>query len=310
MHRRGLGALLSMTRILVCDPIAEEGIKLLENKGYTVTRGWQLPKAQLLSVIAAYDAIIVRSATRVTAELLSKAVKLKVVGRAGEGLDNVNLEEARARGIRVVNTPHVASVSVAELTMAHMLALARKIVDGTNTLREGKWVKDALMGIELKGKTLGIVGCGSIGKTVERLALAFGMNVLAVDACADGKFVPLEEMLPRADFISIHVPLTPQTWHMISTREFNLMKEGVMLVDTSRGGVVDHEALYQALVQGKVKAAALDVFEQEPPGVSKLFRLENVIATPHVGAQTYEAQQRTSIEVAEKVIEALEAHES
>jgi D-3-phosphoglycerate dehydrogenase len=234
------------------------------------------------------------------------AKKLKVIGRAGEGLDNIDLEKAREMDIAVVNTPHVSAMSVAELTIAHLLALARGIVEGTLTLRAGKWAKEELMGVEVNGKTLGIIGCGNIGKTVERLALALGMKVLGVDACVYDRFVPLDEMLHEADFITIHVPLTPHTRHMLSTKEFNMMKNGVMLIDCSRGGVIDQEALYQALVSGKVKAAALDVFEEEPPKNSKLLTLRNVYATPHIGAQTQEAQLRASIQIAKKVIEALE----
>jgi D-3-phosphoglycerate dehydrogenase len=187
-----------------------------------------------------------------------------------------------------------------------LLALAKGIVEGTNSLREGKWAKDELMGTEINGKTLGIIGCGYIGKTVEQLAKSLGMKVLVVEECVIDRFVPLDDMLPQADFITIHVPLTSLTRHMISTKEFTMMKTGVMLIDCSRGGVVDQEALYQALVSGKVKAAALDVFEEEPPKNSKLLKLKNVIATPHIGAQTHEAQLRASIQIAEKVIKALE----
>jgi D-3-phosphoglycerate dehydrogenase len=293
-------------KILVCDRIADEGIKLMEEKGYEISRCWDLPKTQLTTVIADYDAIIVRSATKVTAEMLANAKKLKVIGRAGEGLDNIDLKKAAELNIEVVNTPHVAATSVAELTIGHLLALARGIVEGTMSLREGKWIKEQLMGVEINGKTLGIVGCGSIGKTVERLALALGMKVVGVDMCVYGRFVTLEEMLPQADFVTIHVPLTPHTRHMISAKEFAMMKDGVMIVDCSRGGVVDEEALYDALVSGKVKAAALDVFEEEPPKNSKLLRLKNVHGTPHIGAQTYEAQLKSSVMIAERVMAALE----
>jgi D-3-phosphoglycerate dehydrogenase len=293
-------------KILICDRIADEGIRLMEEKGYEVTKAWNLPKTELPKIVGEYDALIVRSATKVDADLIAMAKKLKVIGRAGEGLDNIDLEKASEMDIAVVNTPHVSATSVAELTIAHLLALARGIVEGTLTLREGKWAKEELMGVEINGKTLGIIGCGSIGKTVERLALALGMKVLGVDACVYDRFVPLDEMLHEADFITIHVPLTPHTRHMLSTKEFNMMKNGVMLIDCSRGGVVDQEALYQALVSGKVKAAALDVFEEEPPKNSKLLTLRNVYATPHIGAQTQEAQLRASIQIAKKVIEALE----
>jgi len=293
-------------KVLISDKIFEEGIKLLEEKGYQVTRAWDTPKTELPKIIADYDVLIVRSATKVKGELLDNAKKLKVIARAGEGLDNIDFKKVNSLGIALVNTPHVSFMSVAELTIGHLLALARSIVQGTISLREGKWEKEKLIGTEVNGKTLGIIGCGYIGKTVERLAISLGMNVLGVEECVYDRFVPLAEMLPQADFITIHVPLTPHTKHMISTREFNMMKDGVMLIDCSRGGVVDQEALYQALVSGKVKGAALDVFEDEPPENSKLLTLNNVIATPHVGAQTYEAQLKASVQIAKRVIEALE----
>jgi len=292
-------------RILISDKIFDEGIKLLEETGYQVTRAWDIPKVDLPKIIADYDVLIVRSATKVKGELLENAKKLRVIGRAGEGLDNVDYQRAQKMGITLVNTPHVSYMSVAELTIGHMLALARNIIQGTTSLREDKWEKEELMGHEVNGKTLGVIGCGYIGKTVEHLALALGMKVLPVEECVFDRFVSLGEMLPQADFITIHVPLTPHTHHMISTKEFNLMKNGVRLIDCSRGGVVDQEALYQALISGKVAGAALDVFEEEPPKNSKLLTLNNVIATPHMGAQTYEAQFKASIQIAKAVIEAL-----
>lgn len=260
-------------KVLVTDKLFNEGLQLLEAKGYEVTRAWNQPKADLPNLIGEYDVLIVRSATKVTASLLVKAKRLKVIGRAGDGLDNIDMQQAEEQGIRVVNTPHVASVSVAELTLGHLLAMARHIVEGTNTLRQGKWAKEDLMGTEVHGKTLGVIGCGSIGKEVEKLAAAIGMKVLGVDVCVERGSVSLEEMLPKADFITLHVPLYPHTRHMISTKEFAAMKDGVMLIDCSRGGVIDPEALYEALVSGKVKGAALDVFEQEPPKNNKLLTL-------------------------------------
>jgi D-3-phosphoglycerate dehydrogenase / 2-oxoglutarate reductase len=292
-------------KILVSDKIFEEGIKLLEQNGYQVTRGWDIPKTDLPKVIGDYDVLVVRSATKVKGDLLENAKKLKLIGRAGEGLDNVDYERAKQLNIRIVNTPHVSYMSVAELTIGHMLALSRNIVEGTLSLREGKWEKEKLIGNEVNGKTLGVIGCGYIGKTVERLAVALGMKVLPVEECVFDRFMPLGEMLPQADYITIHVPLTPKTRHMISTKEFALMKDGVMLIDCSRGGVVDQEALYEALVSGKVKGAAVDVFEEEPPKNSKLLTLNNVIATPHIGAQTSEAQIKASVQIAKAVIEAL-----
>ena len=294
-------------KILICDKIADEGIKIMEEKGYEITKCWALPKTELCNMIGDCDALIVRSATKVNADLMADAKKLRVIGRAGEGLDNIDLNKARELGIAVVNTPHVSYMSVAELTIGHLIALARGIVEGTLSLREGKWKKEELMGIEVNGKTLGVIGCGYIGKTVERLAISLGMKVLGVEECVFDRFIPLDEMLPEADFITIHVPLTSHTRHLLSTKEFNMMKDGVMIIDCSRGGVVDQEALYQALVSGKVKAAAVDVFEEEPPKNSKLLTLKNVIATPHIGAQTQEAQLKASVQVAKKVIEVLEA---
>jgi D-3-phosphoglycerate dehydrogenase len=293
-------------KILVSDKIFNEGIRILQEKGYQVTCAWDMPKSELSKIIADYEVLIVRSATKVKGELLDNAKKLKVIGRAGEGLDNVDFEKAQKLGIALVNTPHVSYMSVAELTIGHMLALSRNIMQCTTSLRRGQWEKEKLMGHEVNGKTLGVIGCGYIGKSVECIAIALGMNVLPVEECVHDRFVPLGTMLPQADFITIHVPLTPHTRHMISTKEFNLMKNGVMLIDCSRGGVVDQEALYQALVSGKVAGAALDVFEEEPPKNSKLLTLNNVIATPHMGAQTNEAQLKASIQIAYRVIEALE----
>ena len=297
-------------KVLICDKIADEGIKLLEERGYEITKCWALPKSELCDMVGDYDALIVRSATKVDADLMADAKKLRVIGRAGEGLDNIDLTKARELGIAVVNTPHVSYMSVAELTIGHLLALARGIVEGTLSLREGKWKKEELMGVEVNGKTLGVIGCGYIGKTVERLAVSLGMKVLGVEECVFDRFIPLDEMLPEADFITIHVPLTSHTRHILSTKEFNMMKDGVMIIDCSRGGVVDQDALYQALVSGKVKAAAVDVFEEEPPKNSKLLTLKNVIATPHIGAQTKEAQLKASVQVAKKVIEVLETSAS
>ena len=293
-------------KILVSDKIFDEGIKLLEEKGYQVTCAWDMPKTELPKIIVEYDVLIVRSATKVKGELLENAKNLKLIGRAGEGLDNVDFERAKQLGIKIVNTPHVSYMSVAELTIGHMLALSRNIVQGTTSLREGKWEKEKLIGAEVNGKTLGIIGCGYIGKTVELLAVALGMKALPVEECVFDRFVPLGDMLPQADYITIHVPLTPKTRHMLSTKEFALMKTGVMLIDCSRGGVVDQEALYQALVSGKVKGAAVDVFEEEPPKNSKLLTLNNVIATPHIGAQTYEAQAKASVQIAKAVIDVLQ----
>jgi D-3-phosphoglycerate dehydrogenase len=293
-------------KILICDKIADEGIRLLEEKGYKLTKAWDMPKDELPKIAAEYDALVVRSATKVRGDLIANGENLKVIGRAGIGLDNIDLERAKEMGITVVNTPQASATCVAELAIGHLLALARGIVKGTVSLREGKWAKKELKGVEVHGKTLGLIGYGNIAKIVERLALALGMKVIAVRSRVYDRFISLKEMLPKADFISVHVPLTQETRHMLSTSEFNMMKDGVMIIDCSRGGVIDQEALYEALVSGKVKAAAVDVFEEEPPGKHKLLSLENVYATPHIGAQTKEAQLRAGVQIAEKVIEELE----
>ena len=293
-------------KILICDKLAEEGIQLLKNKGYEITKGWEMPKEDLVKIVDDYDALIIRSATKVKGELLKNAKQLKVIGRAGIGLDNIDLEKTKERGIIVVNTPTASANSVAELTIGHMLSAARGIVKGTVTLRDGKWVKKELKGVELTGKTLGLIGYGNIAKIVEKVGIALGLNVLIVRSQVYDKFISLEEMLPKADFISIHIPLTIKTKHLLSTQEFNMMKDGVIIVDCSRGRIVDQEALYQAISTGKVKAAAVDVFEEEPPGKNKLLSLDNFSATPHIGAQTSEAQLRAGIQVAEKVIKELD----
>lgn len=293
-------------KILICDKIADAGIKLLEENGYKVMKAWDTPKDELPEIVGEYDALIVRSATKVKGDLIVNGQNLKVIGRAGIGLDNIDLEKAREMGITVVNTPQASSISVAELAIGHLLALTRGIVRGTVTLREGKWAKKELKGVEVHGKTLGLIGYGNIAKIVEKLALALGMKVIVVRSRVYDRFVSLKEMLPKADFISIHVPLTPRTRHILSTRELGMMKDGVMIIDCSRGGVVDQEALYQALVSGKVRAVATDVFEEEPPGKHKLLTLGNVHATPHIGAQTKEAQLRAGVQIAERVIEELE----
>jgi len=295
-------------RILICDKIADEGIKLFEEKGYEVTKAWDMPKDKLPTIVAEYDALIVRSATEVKGDLIANARNLKVVGRAGIGLDNIDSDKAGKMKIAVVNTPKASAISVAELAIGHLLALARDIVKGTNTLRSGRWAKKELKGMEVCGKTLGLIGYGNIARIVEKLALAFGMKVIVVRSKVYDRFVPLEEMLPEADFISIHVPLTQETRHLLSRSELGMMKDGVIIVDCSRGGVVDQTALYEALVSGKVKAAAVDVFEEEPPGKHKLFTLDSFHATPHIGAQTTEAQLRAGVQVATKVIEELEKH--
>jgi len=300
-------------KILVSDPIAEEGVKRLEEAGFEVKMRTDLAPKELIKIIPQYDGLIVRSATKVTREVISAGKELKAIGRAGIGLDNIDLEAARERGIRILNTPGATTISVAELALGHMLALARHIPQATASLKDGRWEKKRFMGTELYGKTLGIIGLGKIGREVAKRASAFGMDLVAYDPYVREvevrdlglKLLPLEDLLQYSDYITVHVPLTPETKHLLGEREFGMMKEGVRLIDCARGGVVDERALYNALVSGKVAGAALDVFEQEPPQDNPLLKLDNVIATPHLGASAQEGQVRSGVEIAEKIIAAL-----
>ncbi|MEO0081207.1 MAG: hydroxyacid dehydrogenase [candidate division WOR-3 bacterium] len=297
-------------KIIITDPIAKKGVELLKAAGFEVDERPGLPPDELRKVISAYDAIIVRSATKVTSDIIAAGTNLKVIGRAGVGLDNVDKKAADERKIKVVNTPAATSVSVAELALGLMLACARSIPQATASLRAQKWEKKAFKGTELYGKTLGLIGSGRIGTELAKRAVAMGMNVMVLDPfvkeCSYGTKCELGELLAQADYISLHVPKTPETTHMINRDTIAKMKKGVVIVNCARGGVVDEEALYEALVSGHVGAAALDVFESEPPKDYKLFTLPNVIGTPHIGAQTKEGQDRAGVQIAERVIEALQ----
>ncbi len=292
-------------KVIITDGIAKAGVKMLQDAGIEVDERPGLPPAELIQAIPAYDAIIVRSATKVTADVINAGKNLKVVGRAGVGLDNVDKKAADARGIKVVNTPAATSVTVAELALGHMLSCARSIPQATQSLREGKWEKKTFKGTELFGKTLGLIGSGRIGIELGKRAIAMGMSVLVYDPFIKespvGKLVELADMLKSADYISLHVPKTDKTFHIINKDSIAQMKKGVVIVNCARGGVVDEEALYEALKSGQVGAAALDVFESEPIKDFKLFSLPNVIGTPHVGAQTKEGQERAGIGIAEEV---------
>lgn len=296
-------------KIIVTDPIAPAGVKMLQDAGFQVDERPGIAPDELIRVIPEYDAIIVRSATKVTAEVINAGTKLKVIGRAGVGLDNVDKAAADARGIKVVNTPAATSVSVAELTLGLMLACARSIPQATQSLREGKWEKKTFKGFELYGKTLGLIGSGRIGTELAKRCVAMGMTVMVLDPfikeCSYGTKCEMDELLAKADFISLHVPKTPQTTNLINRETIAKMKKGVVIINCARGGIVDESALYDALVSGHVKAAALDVFESEPLKDYRLFSLPNVIGTPHIGAQTKEGQERAGIQVAALVKQAL-----
>jgi D-3-phosphoglycerate dehydrogenase len=296
-------------KVVITDPIAKQGVEILKTAGLEVDEKPGIPPDELIKAIPAYDAIVVRSATKVTKEVIEAGGNLKVIGRAGVGLDNVDKKTADARGIKVVNTPAATSISVAELALGMMLSCARQIPQATQSLREGKWEKKAFKGAELYGKTLGLIGAGRIGSELAKRCAVMGMSVLVFDPflkhCTAGRLCELPELISRADYISLHVPKTEQTFHIINKDAIARMKKGVVIINCARGGVVDEEALYEALKSGQVGAAALDVFETEPLKDYKLFSLPNVIGTPHVGAQTKEGQERAGIGIAEAVRDVL-----
>ena len=296
-------------KVLICDPLAESAIARLREAGLEVVERTGMSPEELAAELAkGYEAIVVRSATKVRKAAIDAAVGLKLIVRAGVGLDNIDVEYAREKGIQVRNTPRASTDSVAELTLAHMLALARSLPQATISLREGKWEKKAFKGIELSGKTLGVIGIGRIGQAVARRALCLGMRVIAFDKFVkesplpEVRMVSLEELLREADFITLHVPADP-AGPVIGQREIALMKDGAYLINCARGGVVDETALLSALNSGKLAGAGLDVFEEEPPKDMELLRHPKVSLTPHIGAQTKEAQARVGDEVVDILLE-------
>ena len=304
-----------MIKILVSDPLSEEGLKILKDVlNFSVDVQTGLKPEELKEKIKDYDALIVRSATKVTAQVIEAAEKLKVIGRAGVGLDNVDLGAATKKGIIVMNTPGGNTISTAEHAMSLILALSRNIAQANASTKKGEWKRSKFMGVELYSKVLGVVGFGRIGKEVARRALSFGMKVIAYDpflsrevAEAIGvEMVELKALLQQADYITVHTPMTDETKHMISVEAFALMKNGVRVINCARGGIIDEAALAEAVKQGKVSGAALDVFEKEPLSAeSELLKLDNVVLTPHLGASTEEAQLNVAVEVAEIVRDAL-----
>ncbi|RLF54284.1 MAG: phosphoglycerate dehydrogenase [Thermoplasmata archaeon] len=305
-------------KVLITDKLADEAIELLKREGFD-TKYEELDHDALLQEIADYDALIVRSRTKVTADIIEKGAKgkLKVIGRAGIGVDNIDVDKATELGIKVVNAPTGSTISVAELTIAHMLALARSIPKADSSMKKGEWIKKQLKGIELHGKTLGLIGSGRIAQHVARIAKGLGMNILVYSPhCTDEKArkmgarrATLEEVLREADFVSLHIPKTKDTYHLIDREKLSLMKRTAYLINCARGGVVDEEALYEFLRDGRIAGAAIDVFEEEPPKGSKLLDLDNVVLTPHIGANTTEAQIRAGTICAEQVIKVLRGEE-
>ncbi len=298
------------TKILIADDVSASGLTPLTEAGFTLDRNTGLKPEQLRDVISNYDALIVRSETKVTADILEAATRLKIIGRAGVGVDNIDVSAATARGVIVVNAPDGNTMTTAEHTVAMLCALARKVPQAHADLQAGRWNKKKFVGVELRGKTLGIVGLGRIGKVVATRARAFEMRVVAFDPFVsieqardlDIETASLEDVLRQADFLTVHTPLTNETRGIINAEAFAKMKKGVRVINCARGGLVDEAALYDAIKSGHVAGAALDVFEREPPASDNpLLALDEVIVTPHLGASTKEAQEGVAVTVAEEI---------
>jgi D-3-phosphoglycerate dehydrogenase / 2-oxoglutarate reductase len=307
-----------MFKILVSDKLEKEGLDILTaEKNFQVDCKFGLPAAELKTIIKDYDAMIVRSGTQVTAEIIEAADKLKVIGRAGVGLDNVDLPAATKKGIVAMNTPAGNTTSTAEHTMSMILALSRSIPQAVASVKSSKWERSKFVGVELYGKTLGIIGLGRIGSTVAKMAQGFGMKIIGYDpylsaaiAAKNGiELTDLDTIYKNADYITVHIPKTDETTNMISDKQIALMKKSVRLVNCARGGIIDEKALTQALKDKRIAGAALDVYDVEPPDFSlELFKLDNCITTPHLGASTSEAQVNVAIEIAHAVKDALLGH--
>lgn len=300
--------------ILVCDPISKIGITILKKAGLNVVDKPSITNSELLSEVENYDVIVVRSRTRITNEVISNAKKAKIIARVGVGLDNIDVNSARQNNIEVVNSPESAINAVAELVMGLMLSLARNLPLADREMKKGNWMKKELTGIELRGKYLGIVGVGNIGRNLARIARSLRMNIIGYD------IFPIKQdfinevgmittdfntLIASSDFISCHVPSTPATMHMFNESTFSNMKSTAFFINSSRGETVDENALYNALTTKKIAGAALDVFEEEPATNKKLLQLSNIICTPHIGAQTKESQELASNVIAEKIIQKL-----
>lgn len=299
-------------KVLLTDGLEENGQSILREEA-TVDDRSGISADDLLKIVNEYDAVIVRGRTKITPAVFDAAPGLKVVGRAGVGVDNIDLPAAKAHGVTVVNSPLATTLAVAELTMSLMLSAVREVPRADAAMKAGKWLKKEFEGSELAAKTLGIIGFGRIGAAVGKRASAFDMKVIAYDPLVSpeeirargAEPVSLDDLFARSDFISLHTPLTPDTRGIIGADAFNKMKKGVYLICAARGGVIDEDALVAALESGKVSGAALDVFTAEPPGLTPLVAHPKVIGTPHIGAQTIEAQQRAAADIASEVLAAL-----
>ncbi|EFM09810.1 D-3-phosphoglycerate dehydrogenase [Paenibacillus curdlanolyticus YK9] len=304
-----------MFKVLVSDPISDLGIQqLVDAADVSVDKKPGLSEDELVAIIGEYDALLVRSQTRVTARIMDAGKQLKVVGRAGVGVDNIDLEAATQRGIIVINAPDGNTITTCEHTFAMMMAVARHIPQAYLKTVGGEWDRKSFLGVELRNKTLGVMGMGRIGSEVAKRAKAFGMNILGYDpflteerAAEMGiKLASVDDIVRNADFMTVHTPLTPETRHMISSKQFEVMKKGMRIVNCARGGIIDEQALVEAVDQGIVAGAAFDVFEVEPPAADHPFLTHpKIIVTPHLGASTVEAQENVAIDVSEQVLHIL-----
>ncbi len=298
-------------KVLICDKISKDAIEKMREKGAQVDDKAGISYEELLSIVENYDAIVVRSATKVKREVIEKGKNLKLIVRGGVGVDNIDIEAAKDKGIEVLNTPKASSDSVAELTIGFLFALARKIPQANISMKEGKWEKKIFEGNEISGKTIGIIGIGRIGQAVAKRAHSLGMNVLAYDLYIKEspldfvKMVSKEELLKNSDYISLHIPYDKGSGPTIGEKEFEIIKEGAAIINVARGGTVDEKALLSAINSGKISGAAVDVFEKEPTDNWELVKHPNVICTPHIGASTKEGQGRVGREVAEIIISKL-----
>ena len=294
-------------KILICDKTEQEYIEQMRAAGLTVDVQDDITPEELFNVLPAYDGMVVRSRTKVRQPLIDACPNLKVIVRGGAGLDTIDHEYAKSKGITVMNTPLANGLSVAELALGYMFMLARSLYKATASMKAEKWDKKSFTGDEIGGKTLGIIGYGNIGHEVAKRAAALGMKVIAYDPYLTSqngaKLVTLDELLAESDYITLHLPKTKESADMIGAEQFARMKNGVRIINCARGGIVNEDALYEALVSGKVAGAALDVFAEEPPTDWKLLKLDNVIGSPHIGAGTREAQARVGAEVAAKLID-------
>ena len=305
-----ISARMNHTKILVSDDVSESGLEPLRAAGFALEKRTGLKLDELCALLPDYEGLVVRSETKVTAQVLDAGARLRAIGRAGVGVDNIDVAAATARGIIVMNAPDGNTMTTAEHTLALLLALARRVPQAHASLRAGRWERKKFVGVELRGKTLGVVGLGRIGRVVAHRALAFGMKVVAHDPFIapeqakefELELLPLAQVCARADFLTVHTPLTNETRGLIGARELAQMKPDARVINCARGGLVDERALHAALKEGRIAGAALDVFEQEPPPADNpLLQLEEVITTPHLGASTREAQEGVALTVAEQM---------